>query len=102
MHRRLHPSGGVEILGVPLDLGANLRGANIAPATVRIAGLAEKLAGIGIRAVDGGDIPVPLRETLSASAAEERYLSIIAETCEELCQRVEQSLARGRFPLVIG
>jgi len=99
MHRRPNE---VEIIGAPLDLGCNLRGANIAPATVRIAGLAEKLAGLGISAHDSGDVPVPLRETLSPTVASEKYMSVIATVCEELSVRVEQSLERGRFPLCLG
>ena len=41
----------VEIIGAPLDLGCNMRGANIAPATVRIAGLQDKLAALGIKSL---------------------------------------------------
>ncbi len=99
MPRRPHE---VEIFGAPLDLGCNLRGANIAPATVRNAGLADKLAGLGITALDSGDVTVPLRETLGPAAAGEKYLDVIAEVCEELCQRIFDSLMKRRFPLCIG
>jgi arginase len=99
MHKRPHV---VEIIGAPLDLGANKRGANIAPATVRIAGLADKLAGLGISAIDSGDVSVPLRETLGPEAANERYLRVITDVCNELFERVQRSLGAGRFPLVIG
>ena len=92
----------VEIIGAPLDLGCNMRGANIAPATVRIAGLQDKLAALGIKSIDSGDVHVPLRETLGPDVAGERYLPIIAEVCEELFRRVSSSLAAGRFPLTIG
>ena len=92
----------VEIIGAPLDLGCNLRGANIAPATVRIAGLQEKLAALGIKSIDGGDVAVPLRETLDESAAKERYLSVIAGVCDDLYARVMASLQAERFPLIIG
>ncbi len=92
----------VEIIGAPLDLGCNLRGANIAPATVRIAGLQEKLAVLGVRSIDGGDVPVPLRETLGEEAAKERYLTVIAAVCDELFARVAASLQAERFPLIIG
>lgn len=92
----------VEIIGAPLDLGCNLRGANIAPATLRIAGLQEKLTALGIRSVDTGDVAVPLRETLGAEASADKYLGQIAAVCEDLCARLEASLAAGRFPLVLG
>lgn len=92
----------VEIIGAPLDLGCNLRGANIAPATVRIAGLQEKLAALGVKSIDGGDVAVPLRETLGEAAAKERYLTVIAGVCDELFARVTASLQAERFPLIIG
>lgn len=99
MHKRPHV---VEIIGAPLDLGANMRGANIGPATVRIAGLADKLAALGIEAVDRGDVAVPLRESLSTKDTAEHYLSVITGVCEELYGRVQGSLGAGRFPLIIG
>ena len=92
----------VEIIGAPLDLGCNLRGANIAPATVRIAGLQEKLAVLGVKSVDGGDVAVPLRETLGEDAVKERFLTVIAGVCDELFHRVFASLQAERFPLIIG
>jgi arginase len=92
----------VEIIGAPIDMGCNLRGANIAPATVRIAGLQEKLSSLGIRSIDGGDVPVPLRESLGPEAADEKYLSMIVATCQELYNRVSTALQAERFPLIIG
>jgi arginase len=99
MHQRPNE---VEIVGAPVDLGCNLRGANIAPATIRIAGLAEKLAALGIKAVDSGDIAVPLREVLGPAAANEHYVQVITGICEELCLRVGRALGRGCFPLTLG
>lgn len=55
----------IELIGVPTDLGANLRGANMGPAAVRIAGIKDKLAGLGYPVVDTGDIAIPVRETLA-------------------------------------
>ena len=62
MHKR--PSI-VEIIGAPCDLGCNLRGANVGPSMVRVAGLTDRLEELSIRAIDGGDIAVPLRERLA-------------------------------------
>lgn len=55
----------VTIIGVPTDLGANMRGANIGPSAIRIAGLHEKLKMMGCSLEERGDIVVPLREMLS-------------------------------------
>jgi arginase len=99
MHKRPEE---VEIIGVPLDLGCNLRGANVAPATIRIAGLVEKLQRLGVKTFDSGDIAVPLRETLSKESQAQNFVTEIAQVCETLAVRVDQSMANRRFPLIIG
>ena len=53
----------VHIIGVPLDLGAGRRGVDMGPSAVRIAGLGDRLASMGCRVVDKGNIAVPIRET---------------------------------------
>ena len=50
MHKR--PSI-VEIIGAPCDLGCNLRGANVGPSMVRVAGLTDRLEELSIRAIGG-------------------------------------------------
>lgn len=94
----------VEIIGVPCDLGCGLRGANVGPAMVRVAGLADRLEEMSIRALDGGDVPVPLRERLGRHTPSNRelYISTIGQICDELFARVHASLRAGRFPLVLG
>ena len=46
----------IEIIGVPSDLGANMRGANMGPAALRIAGLKKKIEIQGYKVRDLGDI----------------------------------------------
>ena len=92
----------VEIIGVPLDLGANLRGANMAPAAVRIAELHQKIGVLGYEIHDRGDLAVPVRDTLPAAAAQSRYLEQIARVAGELQRLVHAALELGRLPIVIG
>ena len=37
----------IEMIGLPLDLGANRRGVDMAPSAIRIAGITERLENIG-------------------------------------------------------
>lgn len=92
----------VSIIGVPSDLGANMRGANIGPAAVRIAGLHEKLKMLGFAINERGDIPVPLREVLSAQEVSEHHRSAILHICEKLSDEVYSSLKSGHKPVVLG
>ena len=69
----------VRVIGVPSDLGANIRGANVGPSAVRIAGLHDKISVLGYKIEDAGDILVPIRETLPEGTAKEKYLTTITD-----------------------
>ena len=92
----------VRVIGVPSDLGANIRGANVGPSAVRIAGLHDKISVLGYKIEDAGDILVPIRETLPEGTAKEKYLTTITDVCELLRMEVEMSLDRDLLPIVIG
>ena len=92
----------VTIIGVPSDLGANMRGANIGPSAIRIAGLHEKLKMLGCSIEERGDIAVPLREMLSKAEVDNNYKTAIVDICAKLSDEVYQALKSGRKPIVLG
>lgn len=92
----------VQVLGVPLDLGANMRGANMGPASIRIADLHYKVGVLGYEVVDSGDLEVPIRDALPEDAAKSKYVHQIAKVCDELQKRVHQALTAKRTPIVLG
>lgn len=92
----------VTIIGVPSDLGANMRGANIGPAAIRIAGLHEKLKMLGCSIEERGDIVLPLREMLSQGDVQSKHRPAIIEVCQKLSAEVYESLKSGRKPIVLG
>lgn len=96
-HKRI-----VEIIGVPLDLGANIRGANIGPSAIRIAGLKQKLLNLDHKVIDAGDLAVPVRESLPNSEYDTKFLGSIRHVCMNLAEKVEASLQKNHFPLIIG
>lgn len=97
-----HSRGTVEIFGAPLDLGANIRGANIGPSAIRIAGLKQKLSVLGYQVIDHGDVAVPVRESLSAAEEAAKYIGTVTDVCATLYETTMEALGRGHFPLVVG
>ena len=91
----------VEVIGAPSDLGANIRGANLGPQAIRIAGLHHQLSRMGIQVVDADDILVPTRECISDQASH-RYRDVIAALCSKLAAQVEQAMTNGHLPITIG
>ncbi len=92
----------IDVIGVPADLGANKRGANMGPAAIRIAGLKEKLNLLGHQVFDKGDLTVPIREQIAAEDREAKYIEAITKVCSELKESVYQSYKDGNTPVVIG
>lgn len=92
----------IAILGVPLDLGAGRRGVDMGPSAMRAAGLNTRLASLGYRVEDLGNIDVEQQESSKIGAENARYLKPIAATCRALAGRVERAMRQGRFPMVLG
>src|SRR4051794_18225284 len=95
-------SKAVQIIGVPLDLGANMRGANMGPSAIRIAELHQRLGVLGYEVHDSGDLAVPVRDTLPLEAVNRKFLHQIAATCDDLQKQVHQALTQNRTPIVFG
>jgi len=53
----------VQIIGVPLDLGASRRGTDAGPSALRVAGLRRAIRKLGYEVTVESDIPVPAMET---------------------------------------
>ena len=96
------PGRPVHLIGVPLDLGAGRRGVDMGPSAVRISGLGTRLADLGHRVIDRGDIPTPGPETRDPGSARKRYVNDIAEVCSRLHSTVIDSLEQDALPLILG
>jgi arginase len=92
----------IEVIGVPLDLGADRRGVDMGPSAIRYAGLSEKLKAQGCRAVDRGNIEAPIAEALRVEQTNAKYLSQVKEVCLRLSKEVASSVSRKKVPLVLG
>src|SRR3954462_4526216 len=92
----------VHIIGVPLDLGGNRRGVDMGPSAFRMAGLRERITGIGHSVVDKGDLPAPIPETQDLRDEHKKYIRDIAKVCQKVYQTSLASLDEDAMPLVLG
>ena len=92
----------IDVIGVPVDLGAGRRGVDMGPSAIRIADLEPRLEQLGHKVQDVGDLDVMIPETQKVGEGKLRYKAPILAFCEELRKSVEKSLEKGRVPLVLG
>ena len=83
----------IQVLGVPLGIGAGIAGSEQAPAALRQAGLSAKLGSAGYQVVDLGDVVAPNSDS-------DRF-DHIAAWCQEISATLRSS-RNGGFPLVLG
>jgi arginase len=92
----------VYVIGAPLDLGGGRRGVDMGPSAFRTAGLGERIAALGYRVFDRGNVPVPVPETVDRLHEHKKYIDEIARVCADLYERVRAALDHGAVPLVLG
>jgi len=92
----------IQVIGVPMDLGAGRRGVDMGPSAIRIAGLAEKLRALGCTVTDAGDITTKIPEQQRVKDEKLRYLPEIARVTTLLAGKVEKVFEVGDFPLILG
>lgn len=92
----------IDIIGVPIDLGADRRGVDMGPSAMRYAHLRQKLEALGHAVNDTGNIEVPIAETCSIDEPNLKYIDCIVPMARRAAGAVATSVAAGRFPLVLG
>jgi arginase len=92
----------IYVIGVPLDLGGNRRGVDMGPSAFRIAGLGERIAALGHRVVDKGDLVTPIPEVKSEGDPKKRYIRDIARVCQKLYHASLECFDADGLPLVLG
>jgi len=92
----------IDIIGVPVDLGAGRRGVDMGPSAMRYADLHHKLNAMGYVLDDKGNIEVPIQETCSITDPKLKYIDCIIPMGRRVAGAVATSIQGGRFPLVLG
>ena len=107
---RSRQTSSVTLVGVPMDLGTHLRGVDMGPSAIRIAGLNSKLAALGVNVRDLGNLAVPHAHAAfkndpprSKSVLKKLpFAPPIVQVCKQLMHAVDAALKRGDTPLVLG
>lgn len=93
----------IDIIGVPIDLGANRRGVDMGPSAIRYAGLKAAVRRLGYKYRDLGNINVPVPEDIDAvSNVNMKFISEITGVNNKLSDIVSESIRSGNLPVVLG
>ncbi len=96
-------SSQINLIGVPMDFGQDLRGVDMGPAAVRYTGLIPRLRHLGHTVRDRGDIIIPIRDdAVQEVVQEKKYLEEITRICESIYTLGHQVVKEGDFPLFVG
>lgn len=92
----------LSIIGVPMDFGQTRRGVDMGPSAIRYAGIAERLEMLQYDIEDLGDIKIEGAYEKSPERSALKNLDAVRDGNEKLASKVDEAVARGRFPLVLG
>ncbi len=92
----------IDIIGVPIDLGADRRGVDMGPSAIRYAQLEKKLEALGYAVEDKGNIEVAIAETCAVTDPKLKYIDCIVPMVRRAAGAVATSVQAGHFSLVLG
>ena len=92
----------IDIIGVPVDLGADRRGVDMGPSAIRYAHLHRELLRTGCSFADLGNLEVPIAEMCSITEPKLKYIDCIVPMARRAAGAVATSMQQGHFPLVLG
>ncbi len=98
----------VDIIGVPVDLGADRRGVDMGPSAIRYSGLMKAIENLNINYRDLGNINVPVPESTNegqyskGKRIKPKYVKEICAMNHAIYEAVSASLIEGNMPIVLG
>jgi arginase len=96
----------VEIIGAPMTAGQPLLGTDSGPELIRSLGLSGRLATLGWRVSDLGDLdfpsPGPHDPQLLPGDGNAKNSTAVGQGNQILAEAVQEAVSQGRFPLVVG
>ncbi|HEX5952263.1 MAG TPA: arginase [Rhodanobacteraceae bacterium] len=91
----------IALFGVPTDIGAGSRGASMGPEAMRVAGLAQALAGRGLDVVDRGNLGGPINPWQPPQGGYRHFAEVIAWN-RAVLEAETAELEAGRMPILLG
>ncbi|MBR4373508.1 MAG: arginase [Treponema sp.] len=93
----------IHILEMPLDFGASRHGSDMGPSAIRLAGIKERLEGLGHK-IEKYFSPIQInpQEYEAIGNPKAKYLAPIVKANTQLAEEVERAASSGDFPLILG
>ncbi|MGB7875725.1 MAG: arginase [Anaerolineales bacterium] len=92
----------IDIIGVPIDMGADRRGVDMGPSAIRYALLQQGLEKLGYAVKDKGNIEVAIAEMCAITDPKLKYIDCIVPMAKRVAGAVATSIQRGHLPVVLG
>ncbi|NDP38196.1 MAG: arginase [Rhodoferax sp.] len=91
----------ISLIGVPTDIGAGMLGARMGPEALRVAGLAQALAQLGLEVKDCGNLQGPANPWQEAVNGF-RHLPEVVQWNQLLHDTLYAELQAGQLPIMLG
>jgi arginase family enzyme len=92
----------IDIIGVPIDLGADRRGVDMGPSAIRYAHLKQELEKLGYEVEDKGNVEAPIAEMCAITDPKLKYIDCIVPMSRRVAGTVATSVQNGHLPVVLG
>jgi arginase len=92
----------IDIIGVPIDLGADRRGVDMGPSAIRYALLQQELEKLGHTVQDKGNVEAPIAEMCAITNSKLKYIDCIVPMSRRVAGAVATSIQSGNLPVVLG
>lgn len=92
----------IDIIGIPIDMGADRRGVDMGPSAIRYAHLQGELQKSGFSFEDCGNLEVPIAEMCKISEPSLKYIDCIVPMARRAAGATATSIQKGHLPLVLG
>ena len=92
----------IDLIGIPVDLGAGRRGVDMGPSALRYAHIKQELEKLGYSVEDKGNVEVPIAEMCSITEPNLKYIDCIVPMARRAAGAVATSIQQKHFPVVLG
>lgn len=89
-----------SLIGIPVDLGAEMLGVSMGPQSLRFSGIVEKLKHVGLNISDLGDIAC--KSDVKEGSAKLKNLNEIVRIAQEAASKVETEIKKGNRIVALG
>lgn len=89
-----------SLIGIPVDLGAEMLGVSMGPQSLRFSGIVEKLKHVGLNISDLGDIAC--KSDVKEGSVKLKNLNEIVRIAQEAASKVEAEIKKGNRIVALG